>query len=143
MSVKFGVLIPLAIWFYTSKNWWRYALLSPIILYTYQLWEANQDIQHLDALGNLKAFPAIFSVVVVLVTLSNVFKYRYGLLDMHDQLEKELDQFIEHAATKRLYVLKEYEKLNNQEKEFQDNDKYLEKLKKLKQRIQYELGTNS
>ncbi|MGB5693002.1 MAG: hypothetical protein WBM43_10380 [Flavobacteriaceae bacterium] len=142
-AMKVSTLIPLTIWFISSSNWWRYALFSPIILYSYQIWEANQDVQQLDAVGNLKAFPAILAIVLVLIVLSNVFKYRYGLLDMYDQLESEIDMFIEQAATKDLNELHEFRSLSAESNKDRSTDQYLEELYRLKQKIQYELRANT
>ncbi len=39
-ALKFCSILPLIIWFVTSSAWWRYALFSPIIMFSYQLYAA-------------------------------------------------------------------------------------------------------
>lgn len=144
LTNKLGLSILMIIWFYTSKNWWRYAILTPIILYTYQFWEANQDIQHLDAFGNLKAFPAVFSVVFLLVVLSRTFKYKYGLLDIHDNIVKELDIIIKEEAKssiKEFEDFKNFEGTTGTKPQNGSTTNYLENLYRIKDKIEYHLKT--
>lgn len=64
-----------------------------------------QDVRYLDALGNLRAVPAILGVVVVVVLLSRKMKYTTKLQDMYaylsDEIEillKELDYEEQHGT---------------------------------------------
>ncbi len=56
---KFIVILFSPIWFITSEHWWKYAILSPLIFFSYQFWEAFQDVSQLDAIGNIKVFPLV------------------------------------------------------------------------------------
>jgi hypothetical protein len=94
LSIKVVVLIPLCIWYVTCQNWWKYAILSPIILYAFQIWEAFQDREALDAYGNIRAFPAVFVVVVVVVSLSIAVQYRSKILDLHDGIKLEIEALL-------------------------------------------------
>lgn len=147
LMAKLGLIILMSIWFYTSKNWWRFAILSPIILYTYQLWEATQDVQHLDAYGNLKAFPAIFTIVIFLVLLSNVFKYKYRLLDIHDRILQELEINIEKAARKGIDSLESFGMRGNNsvlyDTDSSNSHTFLKELNQLKEKIKIELKSLS
>lgn len=102
---KLIVLIPLTLWFLTCQQWWKYAILSPIILYSYQFWEATQDINTLDAAGNINAFPAIFCVVLLLIVVSKAIKYRVQILIMYDQLTEEIDNLFKTADFKANNIL--------------------------------------
>ncbi|MGB5229134.1 MAG: hypothetical protein WBN55_12785 [Eudoraea sp.] len=94
---KLIILIPLVLWFITCQQWWKYAILSPIILYSYQFWEATQDVSLLDAAGNIKAFPAIFCVVLLLFLISKAIKYRVEILIMYDHLAEEIEDLLKNT----------------------------------------------
>ena len=94
---KLIVLIPLTIWFLSCQQWWKYAILSPIILYSYQFWEATQDVSFLDEAGNINAFPAIFCVVLVLIVISKTIKYRVQILMIYEQLTEEIDNLFKNV----------------------------------------------
>jgi hypothetical protein len=95
----------MTLWFLSSQQWWKYAILSPIILYSYQFWEATQDINTLDAAGNIKAFPAIFCVVLILIVISKAIKYRVQILMMYEQLTEEIDNLFKNVDLKANNVL--------------------------------------
>ena len=95
----------MTLWFLSSQQWWKYAILSPIILYSYQFWEAMQDINTLDAAGNIKAFPAIFCVVLLLIIISKGIKYRVQILIMYEQLTEEIENLFKNTDFKANTVL--------------------------------------
>ena len=95
----------MTLWFLTCQQWWKYAILSPIILYTYQFWEATQDINALDAAGNIKAFPAIFCVVLFLFVISKAIKYRVQILTMYEQLTEEIENLFKNTDFRANTVL--------------------------------------
>ena len=102
---KLIILIPMTLWFLTCQQWWKYAILSPIILYSYQFWEATQDVSFLDEAGNISAFPAIFCVVLFLLVISKAIKYRVQILIMYEQLTEEIDNLFKNADLKANNVL--------------------------------------
>ncbi len=143
LAGKASIILPLIIWFYTSKSWRRYAILSPIIIYTYQFWEANLDVNHLDAYGNLKVFPIVLVVILVVVLNSHIFKYRYGILDMYEDINKELEMSIDKAAKWNVSQLKIEADIKSSES-FLGNkkeNKYLKQLTDLRNRIVLQLRT--
>jgi hypothetical protein len=94
LCLKIMVLIPLCIWYITCQSWWKYAILSPIILYAFQIWEIFQDSTILDAYGNIRAFPSVFVVVVVVVSLSIAVQYRSKILDLHQGIKLEIETLL-------------------------------------------------
>ena len=143
LAGKISIIIPLIIWFYTSKPWHKYAIMSPLILYTYQFWEANLDVNHLDSYGNLMVFPLVLVVILIVIISSHVFKYRYGILDMYEDLHKELELSIDKAAKGSIRNLQI--KRDLQSRDFALNSweesKYLEYLTDLRKKIVLQLGT--
>lgn len=96
--VKATFLLTLCVWFITCQYWWKFAILSPIILTAYQIWEMFQDVRYIDAWGNLRAFPFVLFVVLALVFLSHYVKYEFKVSDLHDSLSRELDAMISSKA---------------------------------------------
>ncbi|MGB5170694.1 MAG: hypothetical protein WBN69_04615, partial [Eudoraea sp.] len=94
---KLVVIIPMLAWYFSCANWWRFAILSPITIYSYQFWEVTQDIQHLDAAGNIKAFPIVVILVILLIMVSKIIRYRVDLLTLYDAVVKEIDSIIQNG----------------------------------------------
>ena len=94
LTQKLIILIPMIFWFLSCQHWWKYAILSPIILFSYQSWEIVQDVPNIDAAGNIKAFPAIFCVVLILLIVSKAIKYRVEILTIYEHLLGEIDDLM-------------------------------------------------
>ncbi len=114
ISRKLIVLIFLTVWYLTSPHWWKFAILSPIILYGYQFWEAAQDISYIDSQGNINVFPIIVLVIFILMSLSKMMKFRAHMFDYHDELIEEIEEVIgslinDEVSMKEFY--KKYEKI--------------------------------
>lgn len=108
LFLKVTYLLSLSIWFITSLNWWKYAILSPIVLVSYQIWEMFQDVRYIDAWGNLRAFPFILFIILTLIILSNYVKYELKVSDLQESISRELDEMIgSKAGMKQMDRLKE------------------------------------
>ncbi|MBT8322761.1 MAG: hypothetical protein KJO94_04715 [Eudoraea sp.] len=101
ISLKIMILVPLVIWYLNANFWWRYALLSPIILYMYQFWESFQDINSLDAYGNIKVFPLVFLSVLLVLALSRVVRQQSQTLDTYEEISMEIDRLIKKLGKER------------------------------------------
>jgi hypothetical protein len=95
ISRKLIIILVLFVWFITSQHWWRYAILSPLILYSYQFWEAFQDVSELDSTGNLRVFPLVLLNLVVVVSLSRLVRYRAKFMVAYDEISREIDDILE------------------------------------------------
>ncbi|MGB5821341.1 MAG: hypothetical protein WBG90_17785 [Saonia sp.] len=96
INYKLSILIPLFIWFITSRHWWRYAVLVPIVLYTYQLWEGTQEeLIQMGEIEYFRAFPIVICVIVLLLVLSHVVNYQSKVLDIYESLSKEIEENLE------------------------------------------------
>ncbi len=92
VSGKLCIIIPLCIWFITCEHWWRYAILSPIVLFSYQLWSAYQNvIKEIDNYEYFRALPTILLLVVLLIFISNKIKYKARILDIYEGLSNEIE----------------------------------------------------
>jgi len=143
---KLIILIPLVLWFITCQQWWKYAIFSPIILYSYQFWEATQNVYSLDAAGNIKAFPAIFCVVLLLLVLSKAIKYRVEILIMYEHLAEEIEDLLKNAdfnANSVLYKnVKRFKKLKEDVAQETNAKQQLMKLITLREELVKHLNIN-
>jgi len=98
LCVKLTFLISLSIWYITCEYWWKYAILSPIILISYQIWEMFQDVRYIDAWGNLRAFPFVLCIIATLIILSNCVKYEFKMTGLQETIARELDDLIGSRA---------------------------------------------
>ena len=105
---KLFLLVLMLIWYFSSRDWWRYAILSPILLYTYQFWETFQDWDNLVALKNLQVFPAVAAVVLYLVLISKAVKYKTSLLEMHRFVSAEVESLLGQLSLSK-EIIKEQE----------------------------------
>ena len=143
---KLIILIPLVLWFVMCRHWWKYAILSPIILYSFQFWEATQDVSLLDAAGNIKAFPAIFCVVLLLLVISKAIKYRVEILIMYEHLAEEIEDLLKNAdfnANSVLYKnVKRFKKLKEDVAQETNAQQQLMKLITLREELVKHLNIN-
>ena len=80
------------IWLIFNPYWWRWAILSPIIFYSYQFWESFQSTYEIESAGNLSVFPLVFLKIGGVFLLSRVIRRISINLDYKAFLEAELDK---------------------------------------------------
>lgn len=94
-SRKLCVMIPCCLWFITCRHWWKYAVLGPISLSAFQLWEAFQNkSQLIDELEIFQALPFISLIIMVLLLISRAVNYQTKLLTMRDSINVEIDELV-------------------------------------------------
>jgi hypothetical protein len=109
---KIFALLPLMIWFISSKNWWRYAIMVPITLFTYQIWEMFKDDSNVvDQFELVKAAPAILFIIGLILFLSFQIQYRHKLHDIYEDILNEINLILEELSQVN-------SNLNNKRKEF-------------------------
>jgi len=136
---KICVLIPLIIWFITAQNWWRYAILSPIIIYSYQLWEGIKDTgTKADEIEYVLAFPYLFVVLIALIVLTHLIKYQSRMAMLYEQLIIELESLISKINDTEIRLSKKQVLLDNLKKNTKNRYEAEERLKEL-QKLREEL----
>ena len=143
---KLVLILSMVVWFISCQEWWKYAILSPITIFTFQFWEAFQDQKHLDAYGNLTVAPIILLVLTIVFLLSKLVRYRIGLLEIYDYLKNEVDQILtqlnenNHEVNKSLI---KYEKIKKEIYNVKNSKENLKNLVKLKQELLNILARNN
>lgn len=94
VCLKLGSLLPMVIWLFTSKNWWRYAILSPIVLIFYQLLEGIAPQKITDEISFFKALPVIFAVVCFLGWIAHMVRRKTKILELYDTITHEIEDML-------------------------------------------------
>ena len=114
---KICSIIPLIIWFVTSSSWWRYALISPIIVFSYQLYAVMfETSSSLDETEYIEALPFVIVLVLALVFLSKLIKYQSKIMDLYDGVTHEINELLNHPDLQSELYRKsksEFERLKN------------------------------
>ncbi|MEB8329184.1 hypothetical protein OO009_07435 [Flavobacteriaceae bacterium KMM 6897] len=107
VNLKLCVLLPLMIWFISCKNWWRYSILVPVILTTYQLWELvqNPTSTKADQFELLMALPAILFIVGLLLFSSYFINYRYKIFDVYLDITNEINDIVGQLSSSNEIVI--------------------------------------
>lgn len=92
---KLIVIIFLSLWFITCPFWWRYAILSPLIIYSYQFWEAFQNVSSLDAYSNIKILPLVLLNVLLVLLISKRIMYKAKFLTLYESILGEIEEILE------------------------------------------------
>jgi len=119
ITLKICIILPLCIWFITSQHWWRYSILCPIVIFTHQLWASLQHAKAtVDEMEFMSALPIILFLILILVVLSQAIKYQSKILDIYEQISKEIETLLStinarDAEVKRMQL--QFDKLKNKE----------------------------
>ncbi len=131
-------ILPLFIWFITCPYWWRYAILAPIILSTFQLWELFFEI-NIYEWRNLKTVPYLLIVLSLLIYASEKVKYEVKLSKILIELDNELSELINFLSEDSI-ISNVRNKLSSIRAKDNTGDKdKLEELIRLRERIIAEL----
>ncbi|WP_394748732.1 hypothetical protein [Spongiimicrobium salis] len=140
-SRKLAILLPLCIWFSISRNWWKYAILSPIFLYTYQIWEIFQGLDSLEGWENLRALPILAVVLLALIFISRTMRYESKIMDVQEQIVDEIEELLQKQQDENRVQQDKYalERLRVEVASNEAKQKQLDDLLSLKQRLEDEL----
>ncbi|MAO10884.1 MAG: hypothetical protein CMC07_08385 [Flavobacteriaceae bacterium] len=92
LVTKLTFVLLTGIWFLTSKNWWRYAILIPFTLFLFQLSGViNFRLDYIDEFDFWYSLPIILPILILLVYVSYVASKKSG---SSDELKQEVDDEI-------------------------------------------------
>lgn len=94
ICLKLALLIPLIIWLLTSLKWYRFALLSPIILTSYQIWEIFQTSEQTDKLAFVYAAPWMIIVGISIIFLAKRINYVNKIVGLQKTIEIKINDKI-------------------------------------------------
>jgi hypothetical protein len=68
---KFTFILLTTIWFLTSKNWWKYAILVPLVMFLFQfIGVLNYELQYIDEFDFWYSLPIIVPILLFLIYIS-------------------------------------------------------------------------
>lgn len=88
------------IWFLTSRNWWKYAILVPFTMFLFQLsGVVNYQIQYIDEYDFWYSLPVILPILFFLVYISLRIRKRTA---QNNPLKKDVDEEINKIFSDKL-----------------------------------------
>ncbi|WP_422080314.1 hypothetical protein [Ulvibacterium sp.] len=127
VCLKLGILLPMVIWFLTAKDWWRYAILSPIVLVVYQSFEAFAPYKITDEISLFKALPLTIAIVCFLGWIVHIVGHKTKVLELYEGITQEIEDIIPKIGSHT-------EMFSEKEAEFKDLKENTQGMKE-KQRI--------
>lgn len=90
MWILLGKIVPLyliLLWFLTCRHWWYHALLVPISMYSYQIFEVlNKDTDKLDT------NQLIYLVPIMALTIPSIYLIRAKIFNKVNETNKSMQQ---------------------------------------------------
>ncbi len=127
VCIKLGIFLPMVIWFVTSRDWWRYAILSPIVLMFHQLLEGIAPREITDEISFFKALPLIIAIVCFLGWIAHVIRHKTKVLELYEGITQEIEEMLSKISSHT-------EMFSEKEAEFKDLKENAQGIKE-KQRI--------
>ncbi len=135
---KIFLLVPVLMLFFSSKKWWRYALLFPILLAVFQIKNAlDPNLEDVDAYEFVEAAPFLLLVLVLLLFLSNTAYYQSKMKELYRKTYDHVEEAIQGRFKGREYFLSQTKaKWQKMKKSNEINEN---ELHQLKQHLEQEL----
>lgn len=122
LSNKLLVFICLCIWFFTNKNWWKYAILIPLTVVLYQIDESfNIHSSSIDEHEIFRALPVIIPILVFIIWLSTKFSAYVTTMDIKARIDTEVEKIINRHVD---FKIKQSKILTSRLNRLRDKRKY-------------------
>lgn len=97
---KLTFVLLTGIWFLTSKNWWKYAILVPFTMFLFQLSGViNFKLQYIDEFDFWYSLPVILPILFFLIYISLRIGKRHSV---NTNLKEEVDEEINKIFSDKL-----------------------------------------
>lgn len=94
LFTKITFVIITTLWFITSRDWWKWAILVPLTMFLFQLLGVlNQRISYMDEFDFWYSLIIIMPIIVFLIWISNELNKTIGDLDLKEEIEEELESY--------------------------------------------------
>ncbi|MGY8887262.1 MAG: hypothetical protein ACKVGT_10625 [Flavobacteriales bacterium] len=86
---KLTFIMLTTIWFLTSNNWWKYAILVPFVMFLFQfIGVLNYELQYIDEFDFWYSLPIIIPILVFLIYISlRISKNKDGSNDLMSDVD--------------------------------------------------------
>lgn len=94
LYTKITFVIITSLWFLTSRDWWKWAILVPLTMFLFQLLGIiNYQEKYVDEFDFWYSLPVIIPVIIFLIWISRELNKIIGDLDLKDEIEEELEKY--------------------------------------------------
>ncbi|GMN05306.1 hypothetical protein MTsPCn5_06940 [Croceitalea sp. MTPC5] len=139
LGFKLGLLLPLLVWFFMEKKWWKYALLSPILVTVYQhIAIFNTETDSLDDTEIFQALPFLVLIAVILVALSKNAKDQYIVKSVYQKTSSRIEKLLEQKNQNHINTISDTKRRLTDLKE-QKTTVNINDLMEIKKRLEHEL----
>ena len=89
---KLTFIMLTTIWFLTSKNWWKYAILVPLVMFLFQfIGVLNYELQYIDEFDFWYSLPIIAPILIFLIFVSyRISKNESDSTDLMSEVDDEI-----------------------------------------------------
>ncbi|WP_229719412.1 hypothetical protein [Winogradskyella schleiferi] len=98
MWILTGKAVPLLLlflWFFTCRHWWYHALLVPIIMYIYQIFNLFNEDQN-----NLDESQIIYLLPIMAIVIPSIYLIRAKMFNKINNADKTLEEMEEEFMIK-------------------------------------------
>ena len=138
LLTKILTFLILCLWFLTCKHWWRYAIIVPITIECYKIFEViNSDFEYFDN-KFLISIPFTLPIILLLLYLANKLNYYSQSINTSAELDEEINELLYELSIfkeENFKSLKENLKKLRVQKEVMNSEDYLKKLIALRDNI--------
>ena len=95
LFTKFTFIMLTGIWFLTSNNWWKFAILVPFTMFLFQfIGVLNYEIQYIDEFDFWYSLPIILPILAFLIYISyRISKNESDSADLMSEVDEEIKKF--------------------------------------------------
>ncbi|MGV6830331.1 MAG: hypothetical protein ACWA5P_02055 [bacterium] len=91
LIAKLTLVFGTTLWFFTNRNWWRYALLVPLVVFLYQLVGViNVSSETISELDFFKALPITLPIIILLIIASRRLNFLTQAMDLKDEISSQI-----------------------------------------------------
>ncbi|MBT8256226.1 MAG: hypothetical protein KJO23_06770 [Bacteroidia bacterium] len=94
LFTKLTFVLLTGVWFLTSRNWWKYAILVPFTMFLFQLSGViNHNIQYIDEFDFWYSLPVILPILFFLIYISILLSRKQSASEnLKDEMDEEINK---------------------------------------------------
>ncbi|WP_141239656.1 hypothetical protein [Croceivirga radicis] len=132
---KSNLFIIYSIWFLTEKRWWRYAILSPILLLGNQVYNILfTKSKAIDEIEPYQSGPFLLTLLIVLLLLAKVAEDQEKIKQFLQNHYRTIEHMVENRFSKRQQTIEDHKKSVNNKKTL-NNEELIELREKLENEL--------
>ncbi|MEZ4858829.1 MAG: hypothetical protein R2781_08460 [Flavobacteriaceae bacterium] len=96
LFTKITFVLLTGIWFLTSQNWWKYAILVPFTMFLFQLsGVVNAQMEYIDEFDFWYSLPVVLPILFFLIYISYIIsKKKTGVDELKQDVDREIKKIL-------------------------------------------------